>query len=96
MDLDDFPDGIIIAGPDGAVEYVNHRVKVMARAVGDEMIGMHLNEAVPFDDLSGHSWYDSTKPYDGMATRPRLARALEILRTKVQQNPPKKHGLSPT
>ena len=28
-------------------------------------------------------------------TRPRLARALEILRTKVQQNPPKKHGLSP-
>jgi len=29
-------------------------------------------------------------------TRPRLARALEVLRTKVQQIPPKKHGLSPT
>jgi acetyl-CoA carboxylase carboxyltransferase component len=29
-------------------------------------------------------------------TRPRLARALEVLRTKVQTNPPKKHGLSPT
>jgi acetyl-CoA carboxylase carboxyltransferase component len=29
-------------------------------------------------------------------TRPRLARALEVLRTKVQSNPPKKHGLSPT
>ncbi|MDR2111521.1 MAG: acyl-CoA carboxylase subunit beta, partial [Candidatus Accumulibacter sp.] len=28
-------------------------------------------------------------------SRPRLARALEILRTKVQQNPAKKHGLSP-
>ena len=28
-------------------------------------------------------------------TRPRLARALEVVRTKVQQNPPKKHGLSP-
>ena len=28
-------------------------------------------------------------------TRPRLIRALEILRTKVQQNPPKKHGLFP-
>jgi len=28
-------------------------------------------------------------------TRPRLAGALEILRTKVQQNPPKKHGLCP-
>jgi acetyl-CoA carboxylase carboxyltransferase component len=29
-------------------------------------------------------------------TRPRLARALEILRTKVQQNPAKKHGLFPS
>jgi acetyl-CoA carboxylase carboxyltransferase component len=29
-------------------------------------------------------------------TRPRLVRALEVLRTKVQQNPPKKHGLIPT
>jgi acetyl-CoA carboxylase carboxyltransferase component len=29
-------------------------------------------------------------------TRPRLIRALELLRTKVQQNPPKKHGLFPT
>ncbi|MFT3848920.1 MAG: acyl-CoA carboxylase subunit beta [Propionivibrio sp.] len=28
-------------------------------------------------------------------TRPHLARALEVLRTKVQQNPPKKHGLCP-
>ncbi|MFN9211277.1 MAG: acyl-CoA carboxylase subunit beta [Betaproteobacteria bacterium] len=29
-------------------------------------------------------------------TRPRLVRALEILRTKVQQNPPRKQGLIPT
>jgi acetyl-CoA carboxylase carboxyltransferase component len=28
-------------------------------------------------------------------TRPRLIRAFEILRTKVQQNPPRKHGLFP-
>jgi acetyl-CoA carboxylase carboxyltransferase component len=28
-------------------------------------------------------------------TRPRLIRALEVLRTKVQQNPTKKHGLMP-
>jgi acetyl-CoA carboxylase carboxyltransferase component len=29
-------------------------------------------------------------------TRPRLIRALEVLRTKVQLNPPKKHGMIPT
>ena len=28
-------------------------------------------------------------------TRPRLIRALEVLRTKVQPNPPRKHGLFP-
>ena len=28
-------------------------------------------------------------------TRPRLIRSLELLRTKVQQNPPRKHGLFP-
>jgi acetyl-CoA carboxylase carboxyltransferase component len=28
-------------------------------------------------------------------TRPRLVRALEVLRSKVQQNPPRKHGLMP-
>ncbi|MDR2508186.1 MAG: acyl-CoA carboxylase subunit beta [Candidatus Accumulibacter sp.] len=28
-------------------------------------------------------------------TRPRLARALEVLRTKITQNPPRKHGLMP-
>ncbi len=32
---------------------------------------------------------------DPRETRPRLIRALSYLRTKVQQNPPKKHGLMP-
>lgn len=73
MDLDDFPDGIIIADADATVEYVNKRIRVMARAEGDEMIGMHLNQAVPFDDLNGNSWYDSTHPYDGIATRTRIS-----------------------
>ncbi len=43
MDFDDHPDGVIVAGADGTVEYVNQRVAVMAKAVGDEMIGMHRN-----------------------------------------------------
>lgn len=73
MDLDDFPDGIIIAGPDGTVEYVNSRIKIMARAVGDEMLGMQLDDAVPFDDLNGNSWYDCVRPYDGLATRTRIS-----------------------
>lgn len=73
MDLDDHPDGVIIAGPDGIVEYVNERIKTMAKATGDEMIGMHLSAAVPFDDLNGNSWYDCVRPYDGFASRRRLS-----------------------
>ena len=73
MDFDDFPDGILIAGPDGRVEYVNERIRSMARATGDEMIGMRIDEALPFDDLNGNSWYSCTRPYDGLATRTRLS-----------------------
>ena len=73
MDLDDFPDGVLIAGPDEKVEYVNGRVRSMARATGDEMIGMHISEAMPFDDLNGNSWYACTRPYGGLATRTRVS-----------------------
>jgi signal transduction histidine kinase len=73
VDFDDFPDGILVAGPDGKVEYVNERIRTMANATGDEMIGMALHEALPFDDLNGNSWYSCTRPYDGLATRTRLS-----------------------
>lgn len=70
---DDYPDGVIIAGPEGLVEYVNPRIVAMARADDGEMLGMHLSEAVPFDDLNGNSWYDSTHPYEGLNIRTRLS-----------------------
>jgi signal transduction histidine kinase len=73
VDLDDFPDGVLIAGPDGKVEYVNERIREMARASGDEMIGMQIDEALPFDDLNGNSWFTCTQPYTGLATRTRLS-----------------------
>ncbi|EFQ83918.1 ATPase/histidine kinase/DNA gyrase B/HSP90 domain protein [Aeromicrobium marinum DSM 15272] len=69
MDLDDFPDGVIIAGPDGRVAYVNDRIRSLARATGDEMLGMPLDEAMPFDDLNGNTWMACTRPYDGLSTR---------------------------
>lgn len=73
MDLDDFPDGVVVAGADGVVEYVNGRIEQMARAAPGEMLGMHLSDAMPFDDLNGNSWYDSTRPYDGLNIRNRLS-----------------------
>ena len=34
-----------------------------------------LDEALPFDDLNGNTWYDCTRPYDGLATRTAHLRA---------------------
>ena len=68
-DFADFPDGLIVAGADQRVVYVNDRVRKLARAEGDEMIGMTLADALPFDDLNGHTWMDCMRPYDGLNTR---------------------------
>lgn len=73
MAFDNFPDGVIIADADGKVEYVNKRTREMARATGDEMIGMDLADALPFDDLNGNSWVDVVRPYDGLNLRTRIS-----------------------
>ncbi|WP_236757627.1 PAS domain-containing sensor histidine kinase [Aeromicrobium sp. PE09-221] len=71
--LENFPDGIVIADAEGRVTFVNARTREMARAVGDEMLGMHIKDAIPFDDLNGHSWYDVVRPYDGFELRTRIS-----------------------
>lgn len=73
MPFDRFPDGIVVADADGRVTYVNRWVNYWARAEGDELIGMHLNDALPFDDLNGNSWFDCVHPYDGLNIRTRIS-----------------------
>lgn len=72
MEYEEFPDGIIIAGADGRVVFANRQARNWSRAVGDEMIGMDLADALPFDDLNGHSWFDVVRPYDGLNIRTRI------------------------
>lgn len=73
MPFDHFPDGIVVADADGRVTYVNRWVNYWARAEGDELLGMHLNDALPFDDLNGNSWFDCVHPYDGLNIRTRIS-----------------------
>lgn len=72
MPFDAFPDGVIIADAQGRVEFVNRWVRSWARAEGDEMLGMHLADAMPFDDLNGNSWFDVVDPYGGINIRRRI------------------------
>ena len=73
MDLDDLPDGILIADENGIVVRANAALLRLAR-VPDEMIfGQHVADAMPFDDLNGNMWFDCTKPYDGLDTRTHIS-----------------------
>lgn len=71
MDLNHFPEGVLIAGPDERVLYANDLVREMTGII--DPVGMHLDNALPFDDLKGHSWFDSADPYRGLAIRTRIA-----------------------
>lgn len=71
MDLNDLPDGVLIAGPDERVLAANDLAREMTGI--DSPVGMHLDNALPFDDLKGHSWFDSANPYGGLAIRTRIA-----------------------
>lgn len=71
MDLNDFPDGVLIAGSDERVLDANDLAREMTGIANP--VGMHLDNALPFDDLKGHSWFDSADPYGGLAIRTRIA-----------------------
>ncbi|MFT4188241.1 MAG: HAMP domain-containing sensor histidine kinase [Aeromicrobium sp.] len=71
MDVEEFPDGVIVAGRDGRVTAANRRA---LRFVGrDDLVGLPLAEAMPFDDRSGNAWIDCARPYDGLNTRTAVA-----------------------
>lgn len=71
MDLDQFPDGVLVAGPDERVTFANDLAREMTQI--DDPIGMHLDNALPLGDLNGHSWFDATNPYGGLNVRKRIA-----------------------
>ncbi len=87
---------IAVMGPEGAVRILRRRElasaedpQAMEQEFMDEYREKFLN---PYQAADLGQVDEVIEPSE---TRPRLIRALEVLRTKVQQNPPKKHGLMP-
>jgi len=89
---------IAVMGADGAVRVLHRREMLEApaaeRAALEQGFVREYAEAFmnPYRAADVGQIDEVIEPRE---TRPRLVRALEILRTKVQQNPPKKHGLMP-
>jgi len=73
LNLDDLPDGVVVADEAGRVTAVNVAAVAMLGSDLATLVGTQLRDAVPLDDLEGHSWFDCTAPYDGFELRSRLA-----------------------
>jgi signal transduction histidine kinase len=69
--LDALPDGVVVADASGTVTAMN---VAAARLLGSpDGVGGHLADAVPLQDRAGNTWFASTQPYTGLATRTRLS-----------------------
>lgn len=73
MDLDEFPDGILIANEEGIVVSANAVLMRLSRAPDEMFVGRHLADAIPLGDLNGHMWFACTQPYEGLNTRTRIS-----------------------
>ena len=73
MDLDEFPDGILVADADGIVVSANAALLRMAKVPDDMVFGRHLADAMPLDDLNGNMWFECMQPYGGLNTRTRIS-----------------------
>jgi acetyl-CoA carboxylase carboxyltransferase component len=87
---------IAVMGPRGAVRILQrHKLKEADNpAALEQQFVEEFREKFynPYSAAQGGQIDEVIEPRE---TRPRLVFALEILRTKVQHNPPKKHGLMP-
>ncbi len=87
---------IAVMGPDGAVNILQRRE--LTRAENPAALRQQFIEEYRQKFLNPYQAADLgqiDEVIEPAETRPHLIRALEVLRTKVQQNPPKKHGLMP-
>jgi signal transduction histidine kinase len=66
--LDDLPDGVVLAGAGGAVEFVSALGRRMLAIEGDP-VGRPLAEVLTLTDHDGNTWVDCNTPYAGLSTR---------------------------
>ncbi len=87
---------IAVLGPSGAVRILQRHALAQSDAPAEleqHFVGEYREKF--YNPYSAASYGQIDEVIEPRETRPRLILALEILRTKIQQNPPKKHGLMP-
>ncbi|GAB2585683.1 ATP-binding protein [Streptomyces capparidis] len=66
---DDLPDGLVIADGEGRVTCFNAAAARLTGLRPEDVLGRHVTEALPLEDLEGRRWWALTDPYGGLATR---------------------------
>jgi len=72
-ELDNLPDGIVIADEGRTVVDLNGTALRMLATSRDASIDAPLAEVMSLDDLEGNTWFDRTCPYDGFGLRKKLS-----------------------
>ncbi|MBI5301489.1 MAG: acyl-CoA carboxylase subunit beta [Chloroflexi bacterium] len=87
---------IAVMGADGAVRILRRR-EITSSSDPKSVEGQFIQEYREkfFNPYTAANLGQIDEVIEPKETRPHLIRALEVLRTKVKQNPPKKHGLMP-
>ena len=63
------PDGIITAGRDAVVRYMNSPAERITGVSRDDVVGRDIREALRFQDSNGSAWWELTDPWSGLRTR---------------------------
>ena len=65
------PDGVVVAGADGAVLVLNPAAARMLGTTPSAAIGKDYRDVLPLVDEQGRDWWKCTDPYEGLVTRSR-------------------------
>lgn len=61
------PDGLVVAGPDAAIRFVNAEACRILECDATVLVGEDVRTALPFTDRHGRGWWDHTDPWNGLS-----------------------------
>jgi PAS domain S-box-containing protein len=68
-DLDDLPDGLVVAGPDARVLVFNTAAERITGLTAADVLDRDVREALPLQDTTGRRWWACTDPWNGLTIR---------------------------
>ncbi|MFC4060404.1 ATP-binding protein [Planomonospora corallina] len=71
VDVDDLPDGLVVADRDGHVLAVNRAAARLTGVTREQAEGRHIRDALSLRDQDGRDWWKWLDPYGGLPTRTR-------------------------